>query len=189
MHNIEYFTYDENIKRDWVQSELDHYAACEGYLEGCKGLSGKIRWLDTLDIFADYDSAQKAIEAQDKGWYDQLAVRYYEPKRGFTNKRLEELRKKEIDALDAYHQKDGVWAKTLKAEYIGCKTCGSKLKRKLIQTNRCPVCHNDLRPDSVLARVNAAEYRWKKAQATCNSYILDHAQKVVKWLVKIEYHT
>ena len=37
MHNIEYYTYDENVKRELVQKELDHHAAMEDYQEGCTG--------------------------------------------------------------------------------------------------------------------------------------------------------
>ena len=188
MHNIEYFTYDENVKRDWVQKELDHYAAMEDWQEGCSGLGRPIRWLESVGICADYDEAEKCIQDHDRKWYDQLAVRYYEPARGFTNKKLEELRMKERAALDAYHAKDCVWAKGLKAKYIGCKKCGSRIKREYIRTNRCPVCNADLRPETTLNAVKAAELRWKKAQAAANTYLHDHAKKTVKWLVKIEYH-
>lgn len=189
MHNIEYYTYEENVKRDWVQKELDHVAACEGYQEGSTGLAQAIRWLDNVGICADYDAARQVIKSKDRGWYDQLAVRFYEPVRGFSDKTLEALREKERVALDAYHAKDCIWAKGVKAEFVSCKTCGSKLKRELISSNRCPLCSNDLRPETFIARVKAAESRWKKAQAACNAYVIDHAKKTVRWLVKIEYHT
>lgn len=189
MHNIEYFTYEENIKRDWVQKELDHYVSCETYKEGGNGLGKNIRWLESVGICKDYDEAESCIRDHDRKWYDQLAVRYYEPARGFSDKKLEELRAKERAALDSYHEKDSVWAKGLKAEYIGCKKCGSRIRKQYIRTNHCPVCTSDLRPETTLKAVKAAENRWKKAQAVVNSYICDHAKKTVKWLVKIEYHT
>jgi hypothetical protein len=161
----------------------------EDWQEGCSGLGHPIRWLESVGICASYDEAEKCIRDHDRKWYDQLAVRYYEPARGFSDKKSEELKAKVKATYDAYRAKDCIWAKGLKAEYVVCRNCGSRLKREYIKSNRCPVCSGDLRPDSTLEAVKAAEQRWKKAQAASNSYICDHAKKAVKWLVKIEYHT
>lgn len=189
MHNIEYFTYDENVKRDWVQKKLDHFVSCETYQEGGHGLGQNIRWLESVGVCENYDEAEQCIKDHDRKWYDQLAVRYYEPARGFTDKRVEELRAKERAACDAYHAKDCVWANGLKAGFVGCRHCGSKIRRELLRTNRCPVCTKDLRPDTVLKAVQTAKERWEKAGKTVDEYINKHAKKTVKWLVKIEYHT
>lgn len=189
MHNIEHYSYDENIKRDWVQQKLDAYVKAETYHEGGHGLDKPIRWLDSEPICPDYDTAITVIEKRDRGWYDQLAVRYYEPAPGFTSKKYTELREKTRAAYDAYLAKNSIWARGLKSEYVGCKKCGSKLKREYINTNKCPVCHAELRPESTLKSVEAAQARWKKAQAVENAYKNDHAKKKVMWLVKIEYHT
>lgn len=48
MHNIEYFSYEENIKRDLVQQKLDHYVAQEDWKEGCKGLARPNSLLDAI---------------------------------------------------------------------------------------------------------------------------------------------
>lgn len=189
MHNVEFFTYKENIKRDWVQKELDHYAAVADYQEGCKSLGMAIRWLDSFPVYKDYEEAEKMIKQYDRGWYDCLAVRYYEPDMFFNNKKLEEFQSKYRAALDAYHAKDVVWTQGIKAEYVGCRNCGSKLKRELVHTNRCPLCHADLRPDSTLKAVKASKERADKAQKLCDEYINQNAKKHVMWLVKIEYHT
>lgn len=188
MHNIEYYTFQENVKRDYVQKKLDARVRLETVQEGGHGIE-PIRWLDKEPICKDYDSAQELIAKRDRKWYDQLAVRYYEPERGFNDKKLEELHRKTAVALTAYREKDCVWAKGLKAEFVGCKKCGSKIKREYINTNRCPVCHAELRPETTLNAVKAAETKWKKAQAAENSYRLDHSKKSVMWMVKIEYHT
>lgn len=189
MHNIEYYTYSENVNRDYVQKELDHHAAVEDWAEGCTGLGKNIRWMEKGGICSDYDSAQRFIEANDHGWYDQLAVRYYEADRGFENAKVKELKKKEADAWAAYREKDKPWAEGLKAEFVSCRNCGSKLKREYIHTNNCPLCRKDLRPESTLNTVKAALLKAKRAEALRNAYVCDHAKKRVKWLVKIEYHT
>lgn len=189
MHNIEHYTYPENVHRDYVQRELNYYVQNETRGEGGHGLDKDIRWLEKLPVCKDYDQAVRTIEINDKGWYDQLAVRYYDHSSKFNNKKLEWLKEREKDALAAYREKDGIWAKNLKAEFVGCRTCGSRLKREYIQSNCCPLCKHDLRPDSTIKAVESALNRYKKAEAARNSYVCDHAPKTVKWLVKIEYHT
>ena len=166
MHNIEYFTYDENVNREWVQKELDHYVACEDHVEGCTGLGRNIRWLDNTAVYGDYGLAEQGIKANDRGWYDCLAVKFMEPVKGFTTEKLEQLKAKARDAGDAYRKKNDVLANCLKAEYIGCKACGSKLKREYIHTNYCPLCRSDLRPMSTLKAVEAAKAKWDKANGT-----------------------
>lgn len=189
MHNIEYFTYPENVKKDIVQKELDHVVACEDYKEGCKGLGQPIRWLENLGICADYESAEKLLRVNDRGWYDQLAVRFYEPI-PFKGKAVDELAERAQKAGDAYRKADNaVWASGFKSEYVGCRSCGSKLKRELLRTNLCPVCRADLRPDSTLKLIDVARNKWRLAQMAHDGYIKQHAKKCVKWLVKIEYHT
>lgn len=189
MHNIEYYEYDENIKRDWVQAKLDDYVAHEDWQEGCTGLGKPIRWLEHVGICADREEAESVIEDHDRKWYDQLAVRFYQPQRTFKDAKMQEYERKTIAAFDAYRAEDDVWAHGIKAEFVGCKKCGSKLKRLYIKTNRCPVCGTDLRPESTLKAVQSAKSRWIKAQAAENKYRSDHAKKTVRWLVKIEYHT
>lgn len=189
-HNIEYFEYDENVHRGWVQKDLDTYVAIADRQEGCSGLNQSIRWLECLPIFQDRDAAENAITNHDRGWYDQLAVRYYEPIRDNANKKVQELQQKVRDAYDAYLKKDRpIWAQGVKAEYVSCRKCGSKLKREYIKTNRCPVCGSDLRPDTTLKAVEGAKEKHKKAQKALDEYIKAHSKKKVKWLVKIEFHT
>lgn len=47
----------------------------------------------------------------------------------------------------------------LKAEYIGCQSCGSKLKKVLLSTEKCPLCHSDLRSKTTIETLN--NYRRK----------------------------
>lgn len=187
MHNIEYHSYPENIKRDYVQRELDHYVSEETRGEGGHGLGQNIRWLE--NICADRDEAESFIRDHDRNWYDQLAVRYYvsTPKQC---KALDNLRAKIKAAYyEFYSRNSKIWAETVKAELVGCKTCGSRMSRVYLKTNRCPVCGNDLRPESMRKSVEAAKAKWKKAQDAEQEYVKKHGKKTVKWLVKIEYHT
>lgn len=190
MHNIEYFSYEENIKRDWVQQKLDHYVAQEDWKEGCKGLARPIRWLEDGGICEDADAAEAFITAHDRGNYDQLAVRYYfhiDPK---DSKALQALKDRHFRAFQRWKDmQTELWASGLKADYVGCRACGSKLKRELLKTNSCPVCHCDMRPNSLLDAIKRAKEAAGKADKAVAEYVKKHGTKKVSWLVKIEYHT
>jgi len=190
MHNIEYYSYGENIKRDYVQRELDSYVAHADWQEGCSGLYHDIRWLESEPVCADEEAARETINRRDRGNYDQLAVRYYEPEPIKNNKAFEAMLEKAKAAYSDYLTKDrALYPETLKAEFIGCKGCGSRLSRVHLKFNRCPVCHADLRPKSALNAVASAETKWRKANKAVDNYKRKHATKKVMWLVKIEYHT
>ena len=189
MHNIQYFSYDEKVNRRKVEQEANEYVTREDWQEGCSGLYNPIRWLENVGICADYEAAQHEIEIRDRHDYDNLAVRYYEPVRGFTDKRYEELKLHAIGAHASLNEKNKLWVQTVKAEFVGCRNCGSRLKRELIKSNQCPVCFSDLRPETTLKQVASAQAKLKKAQNACKEYERTHAKKAVKWLVKIEYHT
>lgn len=188
-HNIEYYTYEDNIKRDCVKQKLDHYVAQADWQEGCSGLPRPIRWLDTVFVYEDQEAAEKAIQSLDRGDYDQLAVRYYEYQKN-DSKARQALCEKIKKAHDDYYNKlNPVWAAGLKAEFVSCRKCGSKLKREYIKRNTCPVCGADLRPESTLATIAKAKERWAGSMKALADYDKAHGKKKVMWLVKIEYHT
>ena len=189
-HNIEYVTYAENIHRDYVKRELDSYVAHADWQEGCSGLYRDIRWLDAKPVCDDEEAARAEINRLDRGNYDNLAVKFYAAEPIKDSKAYTALQEKARAALEAFRAKDNVrYAETVTAEYIGCKTCGSKLSRVHIKTNRCPLCGADLRPKTTRDAIYAAEAKWRKAQRAVEDYRKQHAQKKVMWLVKIEYHT
>jgi len=189
MHNREYYTYPENVKRDWVQQDLDAYVRRETYGEGGHGLPGSIRWIENTPVSENEDTARDLIRHYDRGNYDQLAVRYYKPER-IESKAALELSRKLRAAYDEYTKRNNeVWVAGIKAEFVSCRNCGSKLCREYIKGNRCPVCFGDLRPASMLKSVEAAKAKFQKARLAEEKYIAAHSKKKVMWMVKIEYHT
>lgn len=188
MHNIEYYTYPENCDRAKVKAEIDDFVAMEDYQEGCSGLYNPIRWIET-EIYPDYETAQKAIEKMDRGDYDNLAVRYIDFQR-YTDAKVEELQEKVMDAYKELNRRDNIiYANTVKAAYITCKVCGSKLSRTHLTSNKCPLCRTDMRPESLKKIVDIARKKWETAQKNLVQYRRKKAKKTVMWLVKFEYHT
>ena len=186
-HNIEHYDYKENVDKKMVQADLNTHVKHATWHEGGHGIE-PIRWNDI--VCKNYDEAVKWIEAHDKGWYDQLAVKYYEPVHGEKSKKIDELDAKIQEAYKIYRERSSVvYPKTRTSEFIGCNNCKSRLSSKHLNRNHCPVCNADLRPETMLKSIAAAETKWKKAVENKKEYIETHSKKAIRWLVKIEYHT
>lgn len=192
-HNIEYYTYPATKKQTAIESELQAYAKRKTHEEGGGGLPSRIRWCDR--VCDDYESAKDFIDRNDKGWYDQLAVKYKHFDKPITSKKLTELEAQLSDTRKKLHDLESKVAFTeFKAQYISCKRCGSKLNKDYIKRNNCVVCGYDMRSDTT----KNAIARLKEKVATLENAIREEARKVAQkkakeakeyWLVKIEYHT
>lgn len=198
MHNILTQSYPENVDKKKVQADWDHYAAMEDWQEGSTGVS-PIRWLDT-DPKNGLEKAEEYIREKDRGWYDCLAVRYYEdvvvkPTKSMENakaaknaaeKHYAELQKKIND--DFFNARSAT---------VGCAECGSKLNRKYLKKPTCPLCGRNLLSETATQRLMNAHDKIGAASAKVAQLYKSEKQKAekaiknrkVKWLVKIEYHT
>lgn len=189
-HNIRYFTYQESVNPQDVKKELDSFVAHEDYQEGCTGLYHDIRWINSV-ICEDEESAQEMIEQNDRGDYDNVAVRFYDYDiRKLMSPEYEELNKKVDEVYRHLNQLQNVcYPQTYVAQFISCKKCGSRIARRYIKSNFCPVCRGDMRPAHILNKIGAAERKWKAALKQRGEYAEKNCKRVIKWLVKIEYHT
>lgn len=190
MHNIEHYNYPENISKKDVFAKLNHYVHVQTEAEGGTGLE-QIRWLD--DVICDsYDDAKKYIEEHDRGWYDQLAVRYRETSVPKTKGYLALVaRRKELSVV-LNEKKSKIHYAHAKSALVSCKVCGSKLATKFITSNYCPMCRNDLRPESILNSIKTSERMLKEVNKKIKNAEIAFSKKQkagVRWLVKIEYHT
>lgn len=183
MHNIEYWSFDEKCNRNEVMADIEEYAERNG-----DGYSGPVKWHDEVKPLKNYDEAEKWIQEHDRGWYDDHAVRYFDNSQVVT-KKIEDLQKRFSEMalkISAYEREHSI--KNLKAEYIGCQKCGSRLKRSLIVGERCPLCRNDLRSETTKKTLEG--YHDKQMKIT--ERIKEEQEKhsgMVKWLVKFEFHS
>ena len=189
-HNREYRTYTERKSEKAITEEINSYVKQATWREGGGGLYGRIRFIDK--VFPDYDSAYQYIQQNDRGDYDNLAVKYREVPRGKSTKKLEELHEKLKIAYNDYEKLNNyVAAKDFKSEFVGCKNCGSKINREYIKSNACPVCRADMRSDTTQKRLEAMRAKVNKLR----NDIKDEEKKLAEkhgqicWLVKFEYHT
>lgn len=189
-HAVEYFEYNVTESQKDIWEELNDIAVREGDYHS--GLNQNIRWIDY--ICEDREKAYEYIEKNDKGWYDQLAVKFRvypktEPTKTLLN--FQERLKKEKAKRDTYEKAHSI--ASFKIEYIGCPKCGSKLKRTLLYGNSCPLCRTELRSKTTMETLKRYDGNIKNI----SQLIKEEERKInkkneknsrVKWLVKIEYH-
>ncbi len=149
-----------------------------------------IRFIDKT--FADESAATEYIRRNDKHFYDCLAVKFLEYDAPAKSKKLDDIDTRilaEREKLAEYEQAHSV--KALKAEFVGCPTCGSRLKRELIHGNACPLCRTDLRSKTTLTtierkRVTISNLQEKRAEEERKVNAKREGREM--WLVKFEYH-
>ena len=191
-HEIKYLTYDVSTPISRIEAEIQHYVSCRTVEEGGHGLNDPIRWRGDT-IYADYDQAYAAINTVDRP-YDQIAVKYRVYPKAEPSAAMKTLEAR----LSAEQQKRVDYAKkhsvsTFKAEYVGCPTCGSKLKKELLSGEHCPLCRGDLRGKTTLETLAKYSENIKELQNKIQIERRKQQQKMEKqsklvWLVKIEYH-
>lgn len=189
-HNIKYREYLETTSTTIIEKEINDYVRHATWEEGSSGLVNPIRFINK--VFSDYGDAEEYIKEHDKGWYDSLAVKYKELPHGTTSKKLEDLKKREQTAQSEYYTFERVvFAKDFKAEFVGCQHCGSKISRKHIKTNYCPVCHGDMRSETTLNKLKNMKAKVEKLheEVIAEENKLKEKSSKIYWLVKFEYHT
>ena len=142
-----------------------------------------------LDKVCDTEAdARDYIKSVDKGWYDQIAVRFRVP---VETAKTKDLRNRLMAAREKAREADAVvHFVNAKAAFISCPHCKSKIAQPYIKTNFCPVCHADLRPASALEKAQKAIQKCRDLEEKLQQAERDAAKKgAIKWLVKIEYHT
>lgn len=198
-HNIHHSVYSEKVNKQQVQRYWDEYAAREDWQEGCCGLGSDIRWID--HICSNLEEAEEYIEKHDDGCYDQLAVKFKSvPKvelKSSTLERLQKQIKSYEDKIVEFDQKHSV--ATLKAEFITCPQCKSKLAKEWLvkrgHNHRCPICgQQDIRAEYIAETINGYKEKireWQKQLKAEEKKLAEKLDKkaTIKWLVKIEYHT
>ena len=181
------------MKPTAIASELQAYAVRKTYEEGGGGLPGSIRWIDR--VCDDQESAKAFIDAHDRGWYDQLAVKYKHFDKPITSKKLDELKAQAAEARKKLHDLDSKVAfKEFKSQFISCKACGSKLNKDYIRRNFCALCGSDMRSDTTKNAIARLKDKVASLEIAIRQEEKKAAQKKAKeakdyWLVKIEYHT
>lgn len=189
-HNVRMETYKENVNKEKVEKEWDAFVRHEDYEEGAHGLPARIRWIDV--VCDSYEEAEAYIEKHDRGWYDQLAVKYKSYRDFEPTKKYEALTLRCTEAeRSLFELNSKVHYRDVKSKFVSCRNCESKIATAYLKGNYCPVCHADLRPASLQERLKKLNDLCKKL----NKELKEEEKKLkeknmeICWLLKIEYHT
>ena len=190
MHEVKMKVYNNTSEvnsakgRKKIQNYWDKVAEVNGDTGG--GLYSNIIWEDDSRPYNSYEEAMNYLE--NKGIsYDQRAVRFYaEPKtKKYTD--LKERYEKAKTELKSAQKTIYYDAAKIKSRLITCKSCGSKLAVGYLNSNSCPVCGSDLRPETELERIGRLTLKERELKGK----IINEKKKNksgLRWLVKIEYH-
>ena len=171
-HILSKLSFPEKTSKAIMVAECEEKARREG-----GQLHDPIRWIDR--VFDDYD--QIAVKYRS---YDKIA-----PSATLTN--LEQRRDAEIQKRIDYAKKHSV--STFKADYVGCPSCGSRLKRELLSGEYCPLCRTDLRGKTTLDTLakysqNIEDLKKKISAEQKKLEAKNIKNSKINWLVKIEFH-
>ncbi len=196
-HCLSTRAFGAELTKDEILSYINEEVCEESDYHG--GLYKPVRWYDGAKPFPDADGARAFLEDEDRGDYDQLAVRFYEPAERVSSEKLKGLTakyaeaKKHASAVENEFCFDGQ-----KRKFATCKACGSSVSVEAMgkyrigrNVNDCPVCGEDMRPDSAKKKAEAARAAERKAYERMEAErkkLEAKAPKKLMWLVKYEYH-
>lgn len=185
MHNIGYLVEKENCNKSKVMTHIMEIAERDG--DGYD--TGQMHWHDRQAPLKNRDEAEKFIKDHDRGWYDDHAVKFYCHDNVKTTKKMTEIREriKSINLKrDEYTRDHSV--KKLKAAFVSCPKCGSKLAREKLWGEQCPLCRTDLRSKTTLDTLKRYQERIDEEYAKLKAE-QEKQQGEICWLIKYEYHS
>ena len=186
MHNIIYDIYSGKTTEDKILKDVLYTVQHSGDRYGTDSISFKGH-----RVFECYEEARAYIESLDNRWYEGYAVKFYDYSKVEDTAKIKVLRDKIIETKNnkrEYIAEHSV--KSFKAAYIGCAKCGSKLSREHLNNDKCPLCHNDLRSESTLQRINSFDKRIEEYNKKIHQEQQKQKKKAeIEWLVKYEYHS
>lgn len=184
MHSINKWSFPVSESKEKISAEINEYVCEESDSHG--GLYSPIKWIDYNA--GTREQAEAYIDRIDTGSYGQYAVKFTEPK---ETKKIADLQTKRTEAYKKYSvANDELHCEKVTSEFIGCKECGSKLARKHLRSNFCPLCRADLRSPTELKRIKSLKDAVDKADKALRVAEEEQAKKGgnEKWLVKFEFH-
>ena len=185
MHEIRYVNFTEETSKDYISNFVHEFVTTHGDCYGTESIRFRNMTFDS------YEEARDFIEEHDNVSYGGIAVKFkdsYDLKNkkiiGLEN-RIQEIKKTKLE----YAKKNFVGNR--KSAFIGCPICESKLNRKYLKDNFCPVCGEDLRSNTVRDTLDRYYRRIKELEKQIREEKNSDTKKYIpsiKWLVKFEYH-
>ena len=188
-HIIKYMVLDRDVDKDKVLAQIVEEVHFEDWLEG--GVyHGDLTWYDGR-IYPSREDAEAALERICDRPYKDAAVLFRDLETVKDTKEVTELRERLARTereRDEYARTHSVSAR--KSKSVTCGRCGSTITIAYMRSgNRCPVCGNDLRAPSTIARIASFDERARKIERRILELKAKSAERAkVRWLLKYEYH-
>ena len=195
-HACTILTFPEKISKYEITKRCGRWATCNCDLEERGGFGYDyldIRFTDK--VFDSYDEASEYLEGT-FGNYREIAVRYKQYPKMEPNKTMVSLQNRIKEYEDRIREIEKPHWATTSYEKIRCSNCGSTLATNYCgksYNNYCPVCKADLRPKSLLDRmekyiqtVNDLKEKLKAEQKKQNMKMASKAEYM--WAVACEVH-
>lgn len=189
MHYVTYMEFPENTTKDKMYAERSLVIAENGDYD-CEGTlmsedNGFILHPNT--VCASRDDARECIRQLDNGWYDDHGVKFTiaKPTKAMENlkSRIENMRSEKRTYIENHH------IANRKSDTITCPKCKSRLSLAYMKGDSCPLCHTDLRSNTVLNRIDKydkdianKEKQYREMERKCKE------KAETRWLVKLEFH-
>lgn len=185
-HAIHYIEVDEKANKNSVMTDIHEHAR----RDGDSGYSSKMTWHDEISPLLSREEAEAFIEAHDKGFYDDHAVRFFDYSGATKTAKITEYEMKIAELMKAkqkYIAEHSV--RNFQAKYIGCPKCGSKINKDYLRAERCPLCGMELRSQTTLDKIKWFDTKIEDYRNRVDMEKMKQKNKAkIKWLVKYEYH-
>lgn len=198
MHCIDFLTFSAKTDRKTIQAVCDEWGNehCDPYERGgCYGgLGSKIRFLDGR-LYDSYEEAVEYLETT-TGNYRQCAVKYYEYPKIVPTKKLLSLQERRTEYQNRLRSLNEPHYKGVKQATVKCKHCGSSLSTAYCgktYNNYCPICRTDIRPQSLLDRIDNCNKKLKEVNSLIKAEERSINEKkknkaTINWCVCCEVH-
>lgn len=188
-HVIKHMVLDCDVDKDAVLAQIVEEVQLNDWEEG--GIyHGDLTWHDGR-VYASREDAERALERICDRPYKDAAVLFRDLETVRDTKEVSELRERFARIRrerEDYARAHSVSAR--KSKSVTCGRCGSTLTIAFMRSgNRCPVCGNDLRAPSTIARIASIDERARKIERRILELKARGAEGAeVRWLLKYEYH-
>lgn len=187
-HSIDYTEFPLGTT---VNEVLDAFSNCYDPHE-CSGYHGDFMFIDRT--FNSREEAEHFLRDNYEGHYEDRAVKFYVTEQKPDTKYIAGL-------IEAYYKLgerrnkmyNDHYPTRVKAQYITCKKCGSKLNTEVMREehyDRCPVCSADLWNPEYEKKIRELDKKIKEQNDAIESARLLNRKKTgeIRWLAKSEYH-
>lgn len=192
MHEISFLSFPMSMSKSEIAEKCGDYTEGHGDYHDRRG--SEISFSNAKSIFNTYDDAYDWILKNDNGFYEQIAVPYYEVDGIKESKKVKDIQERLNKAKETYvSERRKLFCVDMKSQLYTCKKCGSKLSVKYLKHNECPVCQNDLRSPTQQEKLNRyndkVESLTKQLKTIEKEEAIKNRKKAkMMWLVKVEYH-